>query len=260
MDVAREGELAPGGALDGGFDAALVVVGIHDQPEGDHRDDEYRNDAADDDADDSQGSHGTHLWRAGYYIVASWSHSRSAAASEPFANAGVSTGVPPQVCHERRHQTARCADRSGSRAGRRRCGASRHHQGRASVAAGRGVAPPTAAEPGPWQFFTPEELPTIEALADRIIPPDPETPGGKDAGCVVFLDRQLAGPYGSAEGLYDRGPFMKGAEQQGPQSAKTPAQSLSRCPAGARSVLPRRRRQRSLARQALRRAGARRAG
>jgi gluconate 2-dehydrogenase gamma chain len=87
------------------------------------------------------------------------------------------------------------------------------------------ASPPPRVEPGPWQFFTPEELPTIQALADRIIPPDPETPGGKDAGCVVFLDRQLAGAYGSAEGLYDRGPFMQGVEQQGPQSSKTPAQT-----------------------------------
>src|SRR5262249_51829155 len=56
--------------------------------------------------------------------------------------------------------------------------------------------PPTAAAPGPWHFFTGEEGKTVEALADRIIPPDPETPGGKDSGCAVFLDRQLAGPYG----------------------------------------------------------------
>jgi gluconate 2-dehydrogenase gamma chain len=87
------------------------------------------------------------------------------------------------------------------------------------------ASPPPRIEPGPWQFFTPEEIPTIEALADRIIPPDPETAGGKDAGCVVFLDWQLAGAYGSAEGLYDRGPFVQGVEQQGPQSSKTPAQA-----------------------------------
>jgi gluconate 2-dehydrogenase gamma chain len=87
------------------------------------------------------------------------------------------------------------------------------------------ASPPASAEPGPWRFFTPDEVPTIEALADRIIPPDPETPGGKDAGCAVFLDRQLAGAYGSAEGLYDRGPFTQGVEQQGPQSSKTPAQT-----------------------------------
>ncbi len=33
----------------------------------------------------------------------------------------------------------------------------------------------------------------MEAIVDRIIPPDPETPGGKDAGCAVFIDRQLKG-------------------------------------------------------------------
>lgn len=86
-------------------------------------------------------------------------------------------------------------------------------------------SPPEHAQPGPWLFFTADEVPEIEALADRIIPPDAETPGGKDAGCAIFLDRQLAGPYGRAEGLYDRGPFRKGVEQQGPQSALTPAQT-----------------------------------
>lgn len=86
------------------------------------------------------------------------------------------------------------------------------------------ASPPSRAAPGPWQFFTPDEVPAIEALADRIIPPDPQTPGGKDAGCAVFLDRQLAGGYGSAEGLYESGPFVRGSKQQGNQSSKTPAQ------------------------------------
>src|SRR5262249_16143097 len=54
--------------------------------------------------------------------------------------------------------------------------------------------PPPAATPGPWLFFTVDEGRAAEALADRIIPPDPGTPGGKDSGCAVFLDRQLAGP------------------------------------------------------------------
>jgi gluconate 2-dehydrogenase gamma chain len=77
---------------------------------------------------------------------------------------------------------------------------------------------------GPWVYFTPDEGRTIEALADQIIPPDPATPGGKDAGCAVYLDRQLAGPYGRQEGLYVRPPFMKGMKNQGHQSEKGPAQ------------------------------------
>src|SRR6202030_163177 len=83
--------------------------------------------------------------------------------------------------------------------------------------------PPTAVRPGPWTYFTAEEGAAVEALVDRLIPPDPETPGGKDAGCAVFIDRQLAGPYGSARGLYMRPPFVDGTPQQGPQSPLTPA-------------------------------------
>ncbi len=83
---------------------------------------------------------------------------------------------------------------------------------------------PEIERPGPWQFFTSDEGRAIEALVDRIIPPDPETPGGKEAGCAVFIDRQLKGPYGNSEGLYMRGPFVKGTKQQGPQSSQTPAE------------------------------------
>src|SRR5579871_3915201 len=82
---------------------------------------------------------------------------------------------------------------------------------------------PEFERPGPWHFFTADEARAIEAIVDRIIPPDDETPGGKDAGCAVFIDRQLKGPYGSASGLYRLGPHTKGAKEQGPQSAVTPA-------------------------------------
>jgi gluconate 2-dehydrogenase gamma chain len=83
--------------------------------------------------------------------------------------------------------------------------------------------PPVLVRPGPWQFFTPEEGAAVEALMDRLIPPDETWAGAKDAGCAVFLDRQLAGPYGASEGLYLRPPFMDGLPTQGPQSPLTPA-------------------------------------
>lgn len=67
-------------------------------------------------------------------------------------------------------------------------------------------APPAPVRPGPWQFFTPEEGAAVEVLVDRLIPPDPETPGAKDAGCAVFIDRQLVGPYGISRALYMRPP------------------------------------------------------
>ncbi len=84
------------------------------------------------------------------------------------------------------------------------------------------ASPPEGATPGGWRFFTTAEAETIEAFVDRLIPPDPETPGGKDLGCAVFIDRQLAGPYGDFGGLYTTGPFEEGSKEQGPQSPVTP--------------------------------------
>jgi gluconate 2-dehydrogenase gamma chain len=86
------------------------------------------------------------------------------------------------------------------------------------------VNAPAEATPGPWHFFTAEEAATVEAFVDRLIPPDPQTPGGKDAGCAMYIDHQLAGPYGSFEGDYTEGPFHPGTPQQGPQSPVTPKQ------------------------------------
>jgi gluconate 2-dehydrogenase gamma chain len=83
--------------------------------------------------------------------------------------------------------------------------------------------------PGAWQYFTAAEGAIVEALMDRLIPPDPQTPGGREAGCAVFNDRQLAGPYGRAEGLYTMPPFVKGTKEQGPQSQATPAQMYRSC-------------------------------
>jgi gluconate 2-dehydrogenase gamma chain len=83
---------------------------------------------------------------------------------------------------------------------------------------------PEPVRAGPWQYFTDAEAAAVEVLADRMIPPDAQTAGGKDAGCAVFIDRQLAGPYGRQEGLYERPPFLKGIKQQGPQTSQTPAE------------------------------------
>lgn len=86
------------------------------------------------------------------------------------------------------------------------------------------AAPPADVQPGPWLFFTAEEASTVQALVDRLIPPDEKVPGGKDAGCAVFIDRQLAGPFGHASGRYMQPPFGAGTPEQGDQSPLTPAQ------------------------------------
>jgi len=90
------------------------------------------------------------------------------------------------------------------------------------------AAPPAEVHAGPWCFFTPEEASTVEALVDRLIPPDEKVPGGKDAGCAVFIDRQLAGPFGNAGGRYMQPPFAAGTPEQGDQSPLTPAERYRR--------------------------------
>ena len=89
-------------------------------------------------------------------------------------------------------------------------------------------SPPTPFIKVPWIFFDPAEGAGVEALVDRLIPPDPDTPGGKDAGCAVFIDRQLAGAYGGAAGLYWSPTFLPAIPEQGLQGPLTPAQLYRR--------------------------------
>jgi gluconate 2-dehydrogenase gamma chain len=84
--------------------------------------------------------------------------------------------------------------------------------------------PPTPVTPGGWKYFNAQEAATVEAFVDRLIPADDLSPGGKDCGCAVYIDRQLAGPYGRSDGFYMSGPFQHGTKQQGPQSASNPTQ------------------------------------
>ena len=46
---------------------------------------------------------------------------------------------------------------------------------------------------GPWRTFTPEEARLAEAVAEQIVPSDRD-PGAREAGVVVYMDRQLDGP------------------------------------------------------------------
>ena len=83
--------------------------------------------------------------------------------------------------------------------------------------------PPMKVNPLGWYFFTPDEVVTVEAIVDRLIPPDGLSIGGKGAGCAVFIDRQLAGSFGNSSRLYMKGPFASGLPTQGYQGELTPS-------------------------------------
>lgn len=70
-----------------------------------------------------------------------------------------------------------------------------------------------------WQFLTAAEAREVEAIVEQLIPADELSVSGKEAGCAVFIDRQLAGHYGTYERLYQQGPAAPDIE---PGSDQTP--------------------------------------
>ena len=66
----------------------------------------------------------------------------------------------------------------------------------------------------PLRFFTEAEAMIVAAAASRIFPSDDAGPGAKEAGVVIYIDRQLAGPYGRDRFRYAQGPFVEDAPRE----------------------------------------------
>jgi gluconate 2-dehydrogenase gamma chain len=56
-----------------------------------------------------------------------------------------------------------------------------------------------------FSFFSPTEVPVVEALAEQIWPGDDDTVGGRDAGVAVYIDRALSGAYTDMQPVYRLG-------------------------------------------------------
>lgn len=74
----------------------------------------------------------------------------------------------------------------------------------------------------PLRFFTAAEARVVEAACSRIFPTDESGPGAKEAGVVIFIDRQLAGPYGRDKYRYTKPPFVESGPEHGYQGQKNP--------------------------------------
>jgi gluconate 2-dehydrogenase gamma chain len=86
------------------------------------------------------------------------------------------------------------------------------------------ATPPAAAQHAPdtWLTLNATEVAFITAAVDTIIPADHLSPSGSDCGVAVFIDRQLAGAYGSGARLYRQGPFPKAKPELGYQLELNP--------------------------------------
>ena len=75
----------------------------------------------------------------------------------------------------------------------------------------------------PLRFLTEEEALILAAAVARIFPSDESGPGAKEAGVTIFIDRQLAGPWGRDAHRYTHGPFNENAPPEfGYQGKATP--------------------------------------
>lgn len=85
-------------------------------------------------------------------------------------------------------------------------------------------SPPTEVPPSIYLALDPDEAAFVEQLVEVMCPADDLTPGGVECGLALFIDRQLAGPFGRGERLYRRGPWRPGGREDGYQLPLSPAE------------------------------------
>ena len=99
----------------------------------------------------------------------------------------------------------------------------------------------TAAQLGnePLLTLTATEAAFLSAAYDTIIPADALSPSGTDCGLVTYIDRQLAGAWGSGARMYRSGPFVpanpnRAISSRSPRANFLPPASRRRTPGRAR--------------------------
>jgi gluconate 2-dehydrogenase gamma chain len=84
------------------------------------------------------------------------------------------------------------------------------------------AASPSSLEPEAFQTLHAAEAAFLAAAVDTFIPADELSPSGTECGVLTFIDRQLAGAWGSGAKMYRNGPFRKGKPEHGYQLQLTP--------------------------------------
>ena len=73
-------------------------------------------------------------------------------------------------------------------------------------------------------YLTLEQYAVVEAAAERIFPEDELGPGAKSLGVAMYIDHQLASPWGLSAKEYMTGPFKVGTATQGYQGRQKNAE------------------------------------
>jgi gluconate 2-dehydrogenase gamma chain len=76
----------------------------------------------------------------------------------------------------------------------------------------------------PLRFLTAAEARVVQAASERIIPSNESGPGATEAGVVIYIDRQLAGPYGQDKYRYTHAPWVDSVPEHGYQGKDNPQQ------------------------------------
>jgi gluconate 2-dehydrogenase gamma chain len=80
----------------------------------------------------------------------------------------------------------------------------------------------------PLRFLSEAEALIVAAAASRIFPSDDSGPGAREAGVVIFIDRQLAGPWGRDRHRYTQGPFDESVPAEFGYQGAPPPQKIYR--------------------------------
>lgn len=77
----------------------------------------------------------------------------------------------------------------------------------------------------PLRFFTEQDAKVVVAACERIFPANDSGPGATQANAMVYIDRQLAGPYGTDKNRYTQPPFVESSPEHGYQGKENPQET-----------------------------------
>lgn len=77
----------------------------------------------------------------------------------------------------------------------------------------------------PLRFFTEPEAKVVVAACERIFPANESGAGATQAGAMIYIDHQLAGPYGTDKYRYTQPPFVESVPEHGYQGKENPQET-----------------------------------